>query len=71
MRFETKKKYYRTIWISDTHLGTSGCKSSMLLEFLRETDSEYLFLVGDIVDDGACVKKCIGPKNTMMWFKKF
>ena len=50
MRFETKKKYYRTIWISDTHLGTSGCKSSMLLEFLKETDSEYLFLVGDIVD---------------------
>ena len=50
MKFENDKKFYRTIWVSDTHLGTSGCKSKMLLEFLEETDSEYLFLVGDIVD---------------------
>ena len=41
---------YRAIFISDVHLGTRGCKSELLLEFLRETDSQYLYLVGDIVD---------------------
>ena len=41
---------YRTIWISDVHLGTRGCKAEFLLDFLRNTESEYLYLVGDIVD---------------------
>jgi UDP-2,3-diacylglucosamine pyrophosphatase LpxH len=41
---------YRTIWISDIHLGTKGCKADFLLDFLRHTDSETLYLVGDIVD---------------------
>jgi len=41
---------YRTIWISDIHLGTKGCQATILLEFLKATESEYLFLVGDIVD---------------------
>src|SRR3974390_1632852 len=41
---------YRAIFISDTHLGTPGCRADALLEFLRRTDSEYLYLVGDIVD---------------------
>ena len=57
MNFENNKKLYRTIWISDTHLGTSGSKSSMLLEFLDQTDSEYLFLVGDIIDGWRMRKK--------------
>jgi UDP-2,3-diacylglucosamine pyrophosphatase LpxH len=41
---------YRSIWISDVHLGTRGCKAEFLLDFLRLTESEYLYLVGDIVD---------------------
>jgi UDP-2,3-diacylglucosamine pyrophosphatase LpxH len=41
---------YRTIWISDIHLGTRGCKADYLLDFLRYTESEFLYLVGDIVD---------------------
>ena len=41
---------YRTIWISDIHLGTRGCKAEFLLDFLRHTESEFLYLVGDIVD---------------------
>ncbi len=40
----------RTIWISDVHLGTRGCKAEMLLDFLRHHDAEYLYLVGDIID---------------------
>src|SRR5512139_1074846 len=41
---------FRAIWISDTHLGTPGCQAGLLLEFLRRTESDYLYLVGDIVD---------------------
>jgi UDP-2,3-diacylglucosamine pyrophosphatase LpxH len=41
---------YRAIWISDIHLGTRGCKADFLLDFLRVTESEYLYLVGDIID---------------------
>lgn len=46
----TQKRQYRTIFISDIHLGTKGCRSDYLLDFLKNTDSEYLYLVGDIVD---------------------
>jgi len=41
---------FRTIWISDLHLGTTGCQAARLLEFLQSTESETLYLVGDIID---------------------
>ena len=41
---------FRTIFISDCHLGTPGCQSGPLLEFLRRTESDYLYLVGDMID---------------------
>ena len=41
---------FRTVWISDTHLGTSGCNADQLFDFLRSIECETLFLVGDIVD---------------------
>ena len=41
---------YRAIFISDTHLGTRGCRSDFLVDFLRRTSCERMFLVGDIVD---------------------
>jgi UDP-2,3-diacylglucosamine pyrophosphatase LpxH len=40
----------RTIWISDLHLGTRGCKAEFLLDFLRFTEAETIYLVGDIID---------------------
>ena len=41
---------FRSIWISDVHLGTTGSQAGRLLEFLRATESENLYLVGDIID---------------------
>src|SRR5215470_12291240 len=41
---------YRSIWISDVHLGTKVCKARILLDFLKHTESQHLYLVGDIVD---------------------
>lgn len=40
----------RTIFISDVHLGTRGCRSSLLTEFLKKHDCTTLYLVGDIFD---------------------
>jgi UDP-2,3-diacylglucosamine pyrophosphatase LpxH len=40
----------RSIFISDVHLGTRACQAERLLDFLRDYDSEHLFLVGDIID---------------------
>lgn len=41
---------YRAIWISDIHLGTPGCQAEALLDFLKRTESDTLYLVGDIID---------------------
>jgi UDP-2,3-diacylglucosamine pyrophosphatase LpxH len=40
----------RSIFLSDIHLGTPACQAAALLEFLRVYESDYLFLIGDIVD---------------------
>lgn len=45
-----KLGYYRTIFISDTHLGTSGAQVDALLDFLKYTRCDKLYLVGDIID---------------------
>lgn len=41
---------HRTIFISDTHLGTRGCKAQLLADFLAHNSCDTLFLEGDIVD---------------------
>lgn len=43
-------KRVRSIFLSDIHLGTRGCQAERLLDFLREHEAEYVFLVGDIID---------------------
>ena len=42
--------HYRSVFISDLHLGTPGCQANALLDFLKNHTSDYLYLVGDIVD---------------------
>ena len=41
---------FRTIIISDVHLGTPDCRIREVNHFLRHTDSEKLILNGDIID---------------------
>ncbi|MGE4480475.1 UDP-2,3-diacylglucosamine diphosphatase [Acidocella sp.] len=41
---------YRSVFISDVHLGTRGCRAEFLADFLRHNHCENLFLVGDIID---------------------
>jgi UDP-2,3-diacylglucosamine pyrophosphatase LpxH len=40
----------RTVWLSDIHLGSRECRVNLLLDFLRHTRCEQLYLVGDIID---------------------
>ena len=42
--------HYRAIWISDVHLGTSGCQANYLLDFLKHNEADKFYLVGDIID---------------------
>ncbi|HUB97569.1 MAG TPA: UDP-2,3-diacylglucosamine diphosphatase [Stellaceae bacterium] len=53
---------YRSIFLSDVHLGTRGCKAVFLLDFLRWTESEYLYLVGDMVDGWRLRKSWYWPQ---------
>jgi len=54
---------YRTIWISDVHLGTRGCKAEFLLDFLRHNDARTIYLVGDIVDGWRLRKSWYWPQT--------
>ena len=47
---EPQPKAYRSIWISDLHLGAGECQAARVLDFIRHHESEHLYLVGDIVD---------------------
>jgi UDP-2,3-diacylglucosamine pyrophosphatase LpxH len=41
---------YKTICISDIHLGTKDCKAELLNSFLKAHTCDNLFLIGDIID---------------------
>ena len=45
-----RQNRFRTLFISDVHLGTRGCQAELFLDFLRHHDAETIYLVGDIVD---------------------
>lgn len=62
-KVEREVKYYRTIFISDTHLGTPGTQHDALLDFLKHTRSDTLYLVGDIIDGWRLRKKWYWPQK--------
>lgn len=45
-----EERRYRSLFLSDVHLGTKGCQADLLLDFLKYHDAETIYLVGDIVD---------------------
>jgi UDP-2,3-diacylglucosamine pyrophosphatase LpxH len=44
------QKTYRSIFVSDVHLGTKDCKAEQLNNFLKHNSCDTLYLVGDIID---------------------
>lgn len=57
------KKTYRSIFISDLHLGSRGCKAETLCDFLKHNTAENLFLVGDIIDGWRLQKQWYWPQE--------
>ena len=57
------QRHYRAVFISDLHLGTPGCQAGELLEFLKAHPSDYLYLVGDIVDGWQLRRKWYWPRS--------
>jgi UDP-2,3-diacylglucosamine pyrophosphatase LpxH len=47
---EIRVRQFRTIFISDVHLGSRGAQADKLLDFIRTHDAATIYLVGDIVD---------------------
>jgi UDP-2,3-diacylglucosamine pyrophosphatase LpxH len=60
---DSLRKRYRTIFISDIHLGTPGCQAAALLDFLKAHPSDKLYLVGDIVDGWQLRRRWYWPQS--------
>ena len=54
---------YRSVFISDVHLGFRGCNAKLLTSFLRNIECEYLYLVGDIIDIWSLKSKKYWPQS--------
>ena len=54
---------FRAIWISDLHLGTPGAKAEAVLHFLKYSRSDYLYLVGDIIDGWQLKRRWYWPQT--------
>lgn len=50
MSAEPETRHYRTLFISDVHLGSKAAQTDLLLDFLRYHEADTIILVGDIVD---------------------
>lgn len=65
------RRRYRTVWISDVHLGTRGCNDRLLIDFLDHVDCETLYLVGDIVDGWRLKKRFYWPERHNAIVRRF
>ncbi|NJO63609.1 MAG: UDP-2,3-diacylglucosamine diphosphatase [Richelia sp. RM2_1_2] len=65
------KTHYRTIWLSDIHLGTWGCKSEFLHSFLKHHTCDKLYLVGDIIDGWRLKSKFCWPQEHSNILRRF
>ena len=55
----SKRKYYRSVFLSDFHMGAKTFDAAALVNFLNKIECKYLFLAGDIID---------GWKLNKRWF---
>jgi glycosyltransferase involved in cell wall biosynthesis len=64
-----ERRHYRTVWVSDIHLGTRGCNAALLIDFFDHIDCEIMYLVGDIIDGWRLKKRLFWPPehNDIVW----
>jgi UDP-2,3-diacylglucosamine pyrophosphatase LpxH len=63
MSEECPERRFRTLFISDVHLGARGSQADRLLDFLRSHDADTIYLVGDIVDGWALQSNWYWPQS--------
>ncbi len=63
MSEEQPERRFRTLFISDVHLGARGSQADKLLDFLRVHDADTIYLVGDIVDGWALKSSWHWPQS--------
>lgn len=54
---------YKTIFMSDLHLGARVCQADAICDFLKDNTCERLYLVGDIVDGWRLGRKWYFPQS--------
>ncbi len=54
---------FRSVFVSDVHLGTPDCRADYLLDFLKRMRCETLYLVGDIIDLEALAIRSFWPAS--------
>jgi UDP-2,3-diacylglucosamine pyrophosphatase LpxH len=65
------RRRYRSLFLSDIHLGTRGCQANRLLSFLERHECDALYLVGDIVDGWRLKSGFYWPLEHTRVLKKF
>src|SRR6266511_870777 len=60
---ECPERRFRTLFISDVHLGARGPQADRLLDFLKSHDADTIYLVGDIVDGWALKSSWYWPQS--------
>lgn len=66
-----ERTHYRTIWLSDIHLGSKGCEAEQLLDFLKTHSCDTLYLVGDIIDGWKLKSKVYWPQSHSNVIRRF
>ena len=64
-------KKFKSIWLSDIHLGTKGCQAERLLDFLYNHSCEELYLVGDIIDGWRLEQSLFWPQAHTNVLRRF
>jgi UDP-2,3-diacylglucosamine pyrophosphatase LpxH len=59
----TNSRSFRTLFLSDLHLGSRGCQAEKVLDFLRHHEAGTIYLVGDIVDGWALKSSWFWPQS--------
>ncbi len=60
---QTKPRQYRTIFVSDLHLGSKVSQAQAFIDFLRHHDADTIYLVGDIIDFWSVRRSPVWPQS--------
>mgnify|MGYP006282248507 CR=1 FL=1 len=70
MKVKTMNKKFRTVWISDLHIGSKGCQAEEILKFLDTVKFDTLILNGDIIDGWRLKSKWYFPQSHLNVIRK-